>query len=426
MVIQRVIAWRPEIEGAAAVDLHIEDGTIAAIGAPGGLRPGAEDTRIAGDGKIAFPGLINAHTHAAMVLLRGLADDAPLDRWLRDHIWPVEARLTEDDVYWATALGLIEMLRGGTTQLADMYFHVDAVARAVRDVGLRATISYGIIADRLDGRGRAELDAAERLIEEWHGAADDRIRCAVSPHAVYSCGAEVWEAAVALAGRYTVPIHTHLAETEKEVVDWTQTNGISPTRSLERYGALELPLLAAHCVHLGEDDIELLASRTTTAVHCPSSNAKLASGVAPVPALLRAGVNVALGTDGAASNNNLDLGREMRLALFLQKAVLGRVDALDAVQALSMATVNGARALDRRTGTIAPGARADLVLLSMDETNLVPVREPLSALVYASHPGNVTDVIVDGRFLLRDRRLMTLDEAEVRRQVVSRSRRLRP
>jgi len=424
VVFKGVTAWLPPPDQVGTVDIRVDGRTIESISSPS-AKVDPSDTVLQGDGKLALPGLINSHTHAAMTLLRGIADDVPLHTWLHDHVWPIEQRLTEEDVYWGTMLGLMEMIRSGTTQIADMYFHVDAVGRAIADIGMRATISYGVVANAMDDRGRSELDAAERAVDVWHNAADGRIRCAVSPHAVYTCGKEVWKAAIRLAERYTLPIHTHLAETKREVDDWAQVHGVSPAGTLAQLGALDVPLIAAHCVHVSEEDVELLATHHATAVHCPCSNAKLASGLAPVPELLRAQVNVALGTDGAASNNNLDICREMRVALLLQKATTRDATVLDAESALEWATRNGAQALDQATGQLAPGARADIVLMEMDATNVLPPHDPVSAVVYASHPGNVTDVMIDGRFVLRDRQLLTVDEREAQTQAKARSGRLR-
>ncbi|UCF10552.1 MAG: amidohydrolase [Candidatus Bipolaricaulota bacterium] len=423
-VFSNVNVWTPHCESTAPVDVRVEGGQIAAITSPGSAASPGDDVLDCA-GMLALPGLINAHTHVAMALLRGCADDVPLHTWLEEHVWPIERMLTPDDVYWGSVLGLVEMVRAGTTQIVDMYFHVDAVGRAVRDVGLRANLSYGIVADSMDDVGRRELETAEGVVATWHGACGGRIRAAVAPHAVYSCGEDVLQAAAKLAGRYTVPIHTHLSEAEKEVDDWSNVHGVSPVATLERIGVLEVPTLAAHCVHVSEDDIERLAAHGVSVLHCPCSNAKLGNGVAPIAAMQRAGVNVALGTDGAASNNNLDLFREMRTAALLQKAIRRDANILSADAVLEMATENGARALGLATGTLAVGAPADVVVVDLECAHVQPIYDAQSALVYASHSDDVVDVMIDGAFVVREGNLMTVDEDEVRSEVKVRAGRLR-
>jgi len=422
-VIRNVLVWLPPPRAAVRADIRFVGNTIAAVGAVE-TTTDAEDTIVNGDGRLAIPGLVNSHTHVAMSLLRGVGDDAPLDVWLEDHIWPLERRLSEEDIYWGTLLGLAEMIRSGTTQIADMYFHVDAVGRAVQEAGIRATLGYGVVAERLDEHGRRELDLTEATIDRWQNAAKGRIQTAICPHAPFTCGEDVWRAAVRLRERYNVPIHTHLAETKKEVDDWTRTHKESPACSLSRFGVFAGATIAAHCVHLSREDIQVLAKHRVAVVHCPSSNAKLASGVAPVVDMLREGVAVALGTDGAASNNNLDLAREMRMALMLGKLTSKDATALTADQAMTMATVNGGRALGTPTGTLAAGDRADIVLVDLDRVHTLPVRDPASSMAYAVQPQNVADVIIDGQWVMRDGELLTIDEGAVKQETSRRAQRL--
>ncbi|MBN1858937.1 amidohydrolase [Candidatus Bipolaricaulota bacterium] len=398
------------------VDIRIAGRIIAAV-SPSPILPRPGDEIIDGGGKLAVPGLVNAHGHAPMTLLRGIADDVPLQTWLEQAIWPTEAKMTEDDVYWGTLLAQAEMLRSGTTQFADMYFHVDAIARAVAEGGLRALLSYGMIADRLDRHGRSEIDRTEHLLRTWHGEENDRIRIAVAPHAIYTCGEEIWREAVAVASRYNVPIHTHVCETKKEVDDWRSSHGRSPIAELQRWGVFSVPTLAAHCVHVEAEDIHWLAKNNVTVVHCPASNAKLGSGIAPLGMFSRHDVSVAIGTDGAASNNNLDMLRELRLAVLLQKASRQDPTAMSAEDAFKLATQNGAAACGTNAGALEVGTLADLVLIDLDRCPTMPVHRPLSAVVYASDPASVTDVYVDGQPLLRNGELLTLDEEKIRAEV---------
>ena len=424
-IILRNIVTGAEKE-AKVIQLRIEGETISAISEEE-LPLRADDTVIDGRGKLVLPGFVNAHTHLPMVLFRGLADDLLLRVWLEEHIWPIEKDLHPEEVYWGTLFGLAEMIHGGTTTCADMYFHTDAIGRAVEEVGMRALLSCGIIAERLDAHGKRELKKAEEAITHWEGAANGRIRTAVSPHAIYTCGEPVWHAAIDLAGKYAVPIHTHLAESAEET-KWCQKNlGLRPVPALDRIGAFSaptvsdptasVPILVAHCVRVDEADIRLLAERGVTVVHCPKSNAKLGNGIAPLAAMRAAGVRVALGTDGAATNNSLDMIEEMRMATLLEKGIKEDPTALPARDVVEMATRVGAEALGMGAKRLAVGEPADLVLIDLDSIRTLPAYDPFSALVYAAHVEDVTDVIVAGRFLLKDKELLTIDEERVKHEV---------
>jgi len=370
-------------------------------------------------GKIGIPGFINAHTHLAMVLFRGLADDVPLHIWLEDHIWPTEAKLEPEDVYWCTLLAVAEGLRSGTVAFADMYFHTDEVARAIEESGVRTLLSYGMIAPTLDQKGASELATTEAFVARWEGAAEGRIRTAISPHTLYTCGEDVWRAAIDLARDKAVPIHTHVAETRRETDEWRDKTGMSPVASLEQMGAFEVPLLAAHCVHVDSQDIAILAEHDVRVAHCPKSNAKLGSGIAPANAMLRAGVTVAVGTDGAASNNRLDMIEEMRAVWLLQRAQNEDSMSPSAADVVRMATENGRRALGLGPGGLTPRGAADLVLLNPDRLHTTPPHDPAATLAYAADGLDVTDVIVDGRVLMKDGELLTIDEERVKSEVKS-------
>jgi len=423
IVIKNVIAAVGDPATAKAVNLRIENGVISAVDEQP-LPLSAGDTVVDGQGRFALPGMVNAHTHLPMSLFRSLADDVSLDTWLHKHIWPAEKRLTPDDVYWGSLLSLAEMIKGGTTQVADMYFHTDSIARAVSEVHMRATLSYGIVAGKLDEHGKDELGKARAAIERWHGASGGRIRTAVSPHAIYTCGMDVWTAAVDLAQRKHVPLHIHLSETRAEVAWAKEKWGDTPVAALDKLGVFSVPTIAAHCVHVTAQEMEILARRAVTVVHCPKSNAKLGNGHAPVVSLLNAGVNVALGTDGAASNNSQDMIEEMRMASLLQKEHLEDPTVLPAQEAAIMATRNGAEALGMGARRIAVGEDADIVLVDLSGVDTIPAYDPFSALVYAGHGSDVTDVIVAGEYLLRDRKLLTIDEERVKYEIGRRIGRL--
>ncbi len=400
----------------APVDIRLEGARIAAISETGIVsRPG--DEVIDGGGKLAAPGFVNAHTHLAMVLFRGLADDVPLQTWLEEYVWPIEAKLRPEDVYWSSLLAVAEGIRGGTVAFADMYFHTDEVGRALEESGARGLLSYGIIAPTMEGKGRAEIDLATGFIERWDGAADGRVLAAISPHSVCTCGEDVWRAAIEAASEFDVPIHTHLAETRSEVEGWRARTGTSPVRYLERIGAFTVPVLAAHCAHVDDADIEILAGHDVTVAHCPKSNAKLGNGFAPMRAIREAGIPVAIGTDGAASNNRLDMLEEMRTVWILERARYEDPMRPSAEDVFDMATEVGRRALGFEPGALAEGGRADLILIDRDPLHAAPRHDPLATLVFASDALDVTDVLVDGRWLMRDRELRTIDAERVRFEV---------
>lgn len=398
------------------VNLRIEGDHIAALSA---AEPAARvgDVELDGSNRLAIPGFINAHTHLAMVLFRGLADDVPLQIWLEEHVWPIEQQLQPEDVYWCTLLGIAEGLRSGTTTFIDMYFHCDQIARAVEESGVRALLSYGIIAPSLKDGGTQELEKSRNLIKRWHGRANGRIQVAISPHAVYTCGQDVWREAIELAHELGVPIHTHLSETRLEVENWKSNTGMTPVKYLEKMGAFSAPMLAAHCVHVNEDDIAILADHQVTVAHCPKSNAKLGSGIAPVPAMKQAGVCVAVGTDGAASNNRLDMVEELRAAWMLQRAHHQDPTCLGSKDVVAMAVDAGRNIVGLPEDGLSESTPADLVLFDTDRIHTTPPHDMAAMIAYAANSGDVTDVYVDGKSLLKDGELRTIDQDRVKYEV---------
>ena len=365
---------------------------------------------------VVIPGLVNAHTHAAMSLMRGMADDLPLIRWLQEHIWPTEAEhVSPEFVYDGTMLAAAEMLRGGVTCMNDMYFYPEQAAGAALDTGIRAAL--GIIVIEFPTRYAADAQdyLAKGLAMRDRFRHESRLSFCLAPHAPYTVSDHSLEQVVTLADQLQVPIHIHVHETEGELRDHVAQHGVRPLQRLEALGMLGPALLAVHAVHLTPGEIALLARFGCSVAHCPSSNLKLASGIAPIAALLDAGVNVALGTDGAASNNSLDLFEEMRIAALLAKGASGRADVLPVHQALAMATLGGAKALglDDRIGSLEPGKFADITALNLGSLELSPCYGPVSHLVYAAGRSDVSHVWVAGEMLVEHGRFTHLDETDL-------------
>lgn len=363
---------------------------------------------------LIMPGLINAHTHAAMSLFRGLADDLPLETWLNSYIFPAETRLDGNFVYWGARLAIAEMLLSGTTTFADMYLFADAVARAAAETGIRAVVGevlYDFPSPNY-GPPAAGLAFSEELCRTWQG--HPRVSVAIQPHAVYTCSPNLLQQCGALADKYHTRLIMHLSETHQEVADCEKRYGVTPVAHLHRLGLLTARLLADHAVVLSEADLELLAASAAGVAHCPESNMKLASGIAPVVELLKRGVPVGLGTDGCASNNNLDLVQEMDTAAKLQKVRYLDPTVLPATATLDLATRGGAKVLglEGQIGALSPGLKADVVVLDLDQPHLTPLYDPYSHLVYAAGGGDVQTVVVHGRVLVQDRQVLSFDLAE--------------
>jgi 5-methylthioadenosine/S-adenosylhomocysteine deaminase len=393
--------------------MTIREGRIESIGQEE-ITPLEGDEIVDGSGKLFMPGLVNTHGHAAMSLLRGLKDDVNLQVWLQQYMWPMEAKFTAEDVRAGTMLSILEMLKGGTTTFMDMYDHMDEVARAVEETGIRACLTRGVIGLCPEAEQRAKLADAVRFAKAWHGKADGRITAAMAPHAAYTCPPAFIEKFVEAAHELDLPIHTHMSETAREVEDNVRDYGARPVEHLRKLGVFTRPTLVAHGVHLTEEEIEILAEDGVGVSHNPGSNLKLASGIAPVIRLTERGVRVSLGTDGAASNNNLDMFEEMRLASLLHKGVSQDPTAVPAWQALRMGTIEGARSLWLSdVGMLQPGMKADFIALDITRAHFQPETDLASHVIYSASAGDVTDVWVDGRRLVKDRECLTLDEERV-------------
>ena len=395
-----------------AAEIAIEGTEILAIGdVPADFV--AEQTIDAKD-MLAIPGFVNAHTHASMTLLRSYADDMELMTWLNDHIWPVEAKMVSNDIYWGAALAAVEMLKSGTTTFADMYGpFMERVADVVTESGMRGVLSRGIIGVAPDGEKKLEENIS--LYEDYNGAANGRIKVMFGPHAPYTCPPDFLKKVAAAAQRLGAEVHIHMNETKAEIEQITKQYGKRPFEYVEDTGLFENPTLAAHCVHLSEDEIAIIKKHGIRVAHNPGSNMKLASGVAPVPRLLKEGVTVALGTDGTSSNNNLDMLQEIQLAALLHKVNEYDPLAVPAFEALKMGTEYGAKAVGLDgLGRLEAGAKADIVLVSMKGAAWVPRFNEVSLLVYSGSAADVDTVICDGKVLMQHRELLTLDEEKIK------------
>ena len=376
--------------------------------------PGAGRVQL--DGHALLPGLINLHTHAAMTLMRGIADDRALMDWLQNHIWPVESRLVSAEfVHDGTLIACAEMLRGGVTCFNDMYFYPDAAARAALAAGMRA--SLGIIAIELPSAYAADAQdyLSKGLASRDSLKNEPLLTFCISPHAPYTVSDRTFERIAMLQGELELPLHIHVHETREEIEQSLASHGVRPLARLHALGLVDSSLIAVHAIHLTETEIRLLAEKGCHVAHCPTSNLKLASGIAPVPRLLAAGINLSLGTDGAASNNRLDLFSEMRLAALLAKGAGGDPTVLPAHTVLEMATIRAARALgiDDRVGSLEPGKFADMTAVDLGALELQPSYDPLSHLVYAAGREHVSHVWVGGELLVEDGRLTRLDPQEL-------------
>jgi 5-methylthioadenosine/S-adenosylhomocysteine deaminase len=394
-------------------------GTIAAVGE--GAGENADETLDATDG-LVIPGLVNAHAHVAMTLLRGYADDKPLDAWLREDVWPVEAALQPADVAAGARLAAAELIRSGTTAFADMYFEMDALAEVIEEVGLRARLGHGCITVGTDeAAAHEDFETGLAFAREYDGSADGRITTALMPHSLTTAGEQYLREYVPRARELGVPVHLHANETEDEVAPIVAEHGERPLEYADEMGVLAEDTFLAHCVHVDEAEIDLLAERGTAVVHCPASNMKLASGMAPVQAMLDAGVTVGLGTDGPASNNDLDVFDEIRDAAMIGKLAAEDASAVDAETAVELATAGSAAALGIDSGRLEPGANADIAVVDLAVPHLTPQHDLLSHLAYAARGSDVRHTVCDGRVLMRDKAVLTVDVDAARKTAADRA-----
>lgn len=403
-------------------DIAIEETKILQIGNIG--PEWQPDKVIDCTNKLAIPGLVNTHTHAAMTLFRSYADDMQLMDWLQTKIWPAEANLNAEDVYWGTQLAIAEMIKSGTTTFADMYFFMPEVAKAVEDTGIRAVLSRGMAG--VAPTAQQALQESEEFYQQFNHSAEGRITVMLGPHAPYTCPPDYLKKVVALAQKLGSEIHIHLSETIGEVEECKTKYGKSPIALMDELGVLDCGVLAAHCVHVSEADISIMKNKNVRVAHNPGSNMKLASGVAPVSEMLKAGLCVGLGTDGAASNNNLDMLEEIRLAALLHKVNNNDPLAIPAKTAVALATEHGANAvgLGNIAGQIAEGFKADITIFDMNKLHWYPRHDRLSLLTYSAAASDVDTVIINGRIVLENKQLITIDEERLIEEVNRRGLRL--
>jgi 5-methylthioadenosine/S-adenosylhomocysteine deaminase len=379
--------------------------------------------RIDGGELVTLPGLINSHAHSAMTLFRGSAEDVPIDVWFNDYIWAMESHLTPEDIYWGTLLAAVESIESGVTTIADHYFGTDQVAEAFAASGLRGELAWTMFGQDPS----IELNAAGEFAARWHGAAEGRIRTWFGPHAPYTCPAPFLREVASEAQRLGLRCHIHVSETAEQVRASIGQHGVTPIRLLEQVGLMNGPLLCAHATHATPEDVKLLAEHNVGVAHCPKTFLKLAEGIAPITAMLEAGVPVGLGSDGAASNNTLDILEQTRLTALMQKHTQQDARKLPAGLALSLSSLGGARALGRaeELGRLATGFLADVTLVRLDGAHMQPLHDLVAALVYSARASDVDTVVVNGRVLMRQRQLLTLDKPTIVREVAARAKRLR-
>jgi len=420
ILLKSISAAVPDESGLPAVkqcDIGIEGDRIAFVGqAPAGFAP---DRTIAGADKLVIPGLVNAHTHTPMTLLRNRADDLPFMTWLYDHIFPMEDRLQAGDCYWGTMLAVCEMLHSGATCFNEMYYFMEDIVRACAESGIRAVLSQGLLGEsREDPAGLTRLDAATADIRRWNGAENGRLSFLLAPHAAYTCAPEYIRLIAGRAKELGVGIHTHISESRDENAQIAEKYGMTPFEYFESAGLFELPTVAAHCVHITDSDIAIAAKYGVSVATNPVSNLKLANGAAPVKKLLAAGVNVALGTDGAASNNSLNMIRELGVLCLVHKGWGEDAECVPAARGLHIASMGGAKALGLgdEIGSIEPGKKADLAILNLNYSHFSPRSNLLAALCYGAQGNEVDTVLVDGEILMENGVLTRIDEERVRRE----------
>ncbi|KFZ40472.1 amidohydrolase [Thermoactinomyces sp. Gus2-1] len=408
------------VEGQEVIEqgaMGVEGTDITYIGpVPGEEELAFYDEVIDCRGRAIMPGLVNTHGHAAMTLLRGYADDLPLQTWLEEKMWPLEAKFTEKQVSAGTALAVAEMIKSGTTCFVDMYDHMDEVAKITMESGMRARLCRGSIGLCSEEEQKQKLNEAVQFAKDWNGQADGRITTMLAPHAPYTCSPDYIRQFVEKAAELSLPLHTHMSETAKEVEQNVRDYGVRPVEHLRRLGFFDQPALVAHAVHVTDEEIDILASYDVKVAHNPESNLKLGSGIAPIPKMLEKGIRPGLATDGAASNNNLDLFEEMHIAAMIHKGVHENSVLVPAMTALKMATLYGAECafLEKETGSLEVGKKADFVVLDLSGVHMQPLHDVVSHIVYSANRNDVRDVYIDGKPVMRNRELLTMDEEKVK------------
>lgn len=391
--------------------IAVEDDRIKHVGKiPKDFTP---DKIIDGRRKAVMPGIINAHTHMAMSLFRNYADDLPLMEWLSQKIWPIESKLSGEDVYWGTMLSIIESIRSGVTCFSDMYLFMDNTARAALESGIRARLAWGMFGNNAEDN--TGFDITRKFYNDWNGKGDGRITVMAGPHSPYTCSPDYLKRVVEFAKEMDMGIHIHLSESKKETQDSYEQFGKSPIKHAADIGIFDVPTTAAHCVQLSEEDIDILAKNNVTVINNPGSNLKLGNGFAPVARLLEKGVNVALGTDGSSSNNNVNMFEEINLAAIINKGANNDPTSIPAMTALNMATKNAAKALglEKEIGSIETGKKADLIIIDLNKPHFYPMHDIVSAMAYSAQASDVETVIINGNIIMENYDIKTIDVEKV-------------
>ncbi len=414
ILIKNVLILNPNNFGNSPQDVLIKNDLIYEISDK--IEEENVDKIIDGSEKLLLPGFINTHTHLSMTLFRGLADDLSLDEWLNDNIWPIEANLNEYYCYIGALLGAVELIKSGTTTFSDMYFYMEDVAKAVEKSGLRAALSYGMIDFGDEEKRKSEIETNLQLFKNCNNSADGRIKVFFGPHSPYTASEELLKEVRRLADENDIRIHIHVSETQKEINDSIDEKGMRPFEYLDSIGFLGPDVVCAHSVWLSDEEIEIIKKHDVKISHNPCSNMKLASGIAPISKLLENDICVGIGTDGASSNNNLDLIEELKTASLLQKVSTLDPKVLTSDEALAIGTINGARVLglEDEIGSVEVGKKADLILIDTNCANMVPDSSNLTSnVIYSANGSNVDTTICNGQILMENKKLTTLDEQDI-------------
>lgn len=417
ILLKNILAVLPEgdTDVIKETDIYIEGNKIAAVGAaPAGFQA---DKVIEGKDRLAIPGLINCHTHSYMSFMRNVADDLNFMDWLFGTIDPIEQQMTDEDAYWGACLAIIEMMKSGTTCFNDMQMNIHQTTKAVKESGMRAVISRGLVGSGDEEGGRMRIKQA---YEERDAAADcDRLTFMLGPHAPYTCDEAYMRIVSEEAKKNHMGIHVHLSESESEIAQIREKYGCSPIEMADRNGLFDMPAVAAHCVQITESDMEILKKKNVSVVTNPASNMKLGNGFAPVPAMSEKGINVCLGTDGAASNNSLNMFHELNLLMLIHKGVKKTPQCISAKEGFRIVTINGAKALglEKEIGSLEAGKKADIAILNLNTPSLMPKNNLLAGLSYSANGSEVDTVIIDGKVTMENRKVLTMDEDLVYKKV---------
>ncbi|EFI41315.1 MULTISPECIES: amidohydrolase [Peptoniphilus] len=394
------------------VDIYIENNLIKKIGTDLSF---SNCEIINCENKLAVPAYTNSHSHLGMSMLRNYGDDLDLNTWLTKKIWPVEDKMTPDDIYWSSMLSIVENIKSGVSTVCDMYYSLDRVSEGIIDSGIRGVLTRGLM--DITGGGDSRLEELKELYSNYNNAGNGRVKILPGPHAIYTCSKEYLKKILKLTQKFDGVLNIHLSETEKEVRDCLNIHGTTPAKYLESIGFFDVKVIAAHCTHLSYDEIEMISKYAVYPIYNPSSNLKLASGFAPIQKMIDNNLIVGIGTDGSSSNNNQDIIEEMHLASLVNKAVNRDAVSVKAIDVIKMATINGAQIMGYNGGLIDEGYLADITLFNLESLGFTPKNNLISALCYSANSHYVSDLIVDGKIIMQDRNILTIDEEKIKYMV---------